>query len=303
MQQKKKMQSGRKDIQYSDNPHADVDKRIKYWVNEIDKMSHIDKQEEYSSTSNTEVYENEKERIEKQLIQDLKLCTEIAQKYANKRNSKDGLVSTILTPIEEQEENIWCSLLYSLKNAILYLDEPLIALDHLVKIFRSGGILGMNSALIIIPIITEYGGEVEDFFRIFHNLLTLDVIEKERDKVLLICECLFKFENISLTAVKCFIKRLSYLSIRTDCFTAAKIMKVICNGLVLHKKAVVSYANRKEMENLAEYERFQPYLYEIDTLKSHPLLSEYAKKIKCLIPIDIDTDKDIKRKINQYVIS
>ncbi|KAI5181685.1 hypothetical protein NEOKW01_1853 [Nematocida sp. AWRm80] len=184
------------------------------------------------------------------------------------------------------------------------LDEPVILLDSLVEVVRKKDRVSVYALQPLVLILSEYSGSVTDFFEIFFDLLRVDLFESDREQLVLMCSLIVKAENISLKIARAIAKRLAHIALRVNLFCAIDILRIISVILSIHKNAVVTYKNREtNTGNISEYHNYQGYLFELDALKDHPILGEYARAIKSNQIIRFRTDQQIAKEIEHKIRS
>jgi len=188
-------------------------------------------------------------------------------------------------------------LLLTLVDSVMLLDEPSMCLHEFVQIMDMKDAVSVLSVLAIMVIVTEYSGDVPDFFAKFYALLLPHIFETEEDRMVLLCTRVLSAEGMSLQCVRSFVKRLCWVAIRVNTVCCARILCIVSQTLCKHKKAAVLYKDREETKNKAEYTAFQPYLYELDVLSDHPVFADDVNSIKKGIALKKRTKEEIVQRI------
>ncbi|KAI5185384.1 U3 small nucleolar RNA-associated protein 19 [Nematocida homosporus] len=235
----------------------EVQKRSKYWVDLLSE-------------------EGEVAGAEERLLEDLEWCI--------KQKGKDT----------EEELEV---LLGGIVDGLGLVEEPLMGLDGLVSIFRWGNGRSVLAAKGVVFLISEYAGEMADFFETFYQLLSPELFVKYEDEMVFLSLLVLRSEGLSLQMIRSIVKRLADISIRVPVLCAGRVLYVISATLNQHKRAVVPFKDRVKEGNQIGLTQFQPYLYELDALKDHPVLGELACQIKGHVLIDQNTNAYIMNRL------
>jgi len=232
---------------------------------------------EPTSTSSEKAQED-LEMNEAEMIKDLEMC------YNYQSSGKDAVI-----------------LLRQLVEAVPYMETPSICLDGFVKLAGLKDKSSVYSMLAIILIVSEFEGDVPDFFEKLHDLLRPALFEECEDEMIVLCDKSLRSELLSLNTVRSMVKRLCWIAVRVNTVCCARVLSIVSKTLLRHKQAVVLYKDRKNTENTAEFGTYQPYLFELDALKDHPVLGDYAKNIKSGIPIGSVSKEDIIKRVTDII--
>ncbi|OAG32003.1 U3 small nucleolar RNA-associated protein 19 [Nematocida displodere] len=203
---------------------------------------------------------------------------------------RDDLEETLMDDLDfcmhHIDEPSTLKLIAEIVQGLPLVEEPAVALDGFVRILQAKKKASVAILRAVVTLVSVHGADLPDFFKMFHDLLTPFLFMESSDELLLMTDQVLKAENLSLAVVRSIVKRLAFLALRVDTLLAHKILGVISRAMQRHPRAPVPYKNREEKENTAEFTNYQPYLFEIDALKDHPVLGNAARAIKSSAPVE-----------------
>ncbi|KAI5189533.1 hypothetical protein NECID01_0556 [Nematocida sp. AWRm77] len=215
---------------------------------------------------------------------------------------EEEVIQDLQTCAENSDMEEASALLQSITGILPLLEEPGMCVDGLLRLVLLRKRISVYGMLGIVLIISNHGAEVPSFFELLHSLMEPSLFEEECDALSTLCDTVLRSENLSLKGTQRLLKRLSWVSVRVGAVHSARIMQVISRGLLRHKRANVLYKEKEERENTADYDSFQPYLFEIDAFKDHPILSESARKIKSGLVVDPEEEESILERAKKVYL-
>ncbi|KAH9386674.1 uncharacterized protein NEMAJ01_1570 [Nematocida major] len=247
-------------------------------------------------------------------MQDTKSKIEFWNSVLEGEEMQEGLEDDLLRDIQFVHENMQeehaLELLDILVHSLPLVEFPCVALDSILSMVEAGGRVAVHAFKGLMLLYTEHSASVQDIYGLLHALLTEELFLEECDLLLILVNDLLYSSSISMQTIRRFSKRLARIAIRTDVFTAGKILNVLSVMLNKHKDA-----NRKEevrpkipvislllpgKENAAPEKAAQEsedmYLHELDALKDHPILNIYAREVKQNRVVDIQ-ESDLQRAL------
>lgn len=177
------------------------------------------------------------------------------------------------------------TLLRAINAAMVYLDEPGIALGAMLAIASANSAASLRAIHGLLLLITNHNVDAPGFFPLLLGLLTTERAREEAEELVFVCGTALSGEGLSLSTVRAVTKRLAELALDVPITPAQKILECISRVLHRHKHALRRISGQSVSEAF--------HLPEVDVLKDHPILGSAARAIKqgqfvqCLKPADI----------------
>lgn len=247
---------------------------------------------------------------------------------------EEGIEETLLNDLQiviDRNDNVASiDLLNLLINSLPLIECPSMALDPIIHLVRLCTPISARAFKGLMLLYTEYSVSIPEIYTMLYDLISEEICKTEIDLLMILVNDLLYSDGLSVQIVRAFLKRLSYMSIRVHISIAHKILNVLSVISHKHKNSIVkvpkSRTSHKELiKPLSKphtthstllsnttgvdtpnkpYHTTTPindttvdyYLYELDVLKDHPILSTYIREIKQNKIVNI-REEEINRRV------